>query len=106
MIGVFSPMRGGVPVGRVVATAHMAASHTHPQMYPRSTDPEAVFAAIAGRGHLSDGVEVRTRLSHRREILVGHPSSMGSVGGEGAGQAVQDQVETELELVGKGVSGL
>lgn len=106
MIGVFPPMRGGVSVGGVVATADVAALHAHPQMYPRSTDPEAVFAAVAGRGNLSDGVEMRTQLSHRRRILVGPTCLMGSAGGEGAGQAIQDQVESELELIGKGVSGL
>ena len=45
---------GGVPVGRVVAAADLAALEADPEMKPLAARGEAVLAALDGVGQFSD----------------------------------------------------
>src|SRR5207244_144371 len=58
------PVGGGVAVGRVVTAAHVATAHAQAQVDPAPADAKAVFAPLAGRGDVDDGVEMGAHLSH------------------------------------------
>jgi hypothetical protein len=55
-------VRGGMPTGRAVATADVAADHAHPEMNPPTSQLETVLAAIGRRADLSDLIEVVAEL--------------------------------------------
>src|SRR5262245_9378522 len=59
MVVVRVPVRGGMPVRRVVATADVTARHADPQVQPALPDAQAVFTPGARRCHVGDGVEMR-----------------------------------------------
>ena len=47
-------MDGGVPVGRVIAAADVAADQADPQMKPHAAFPQAVLSAVDPLGQLED----------------------------------------------------
>src|SRR5690606_29192674 len=65
----------GVAVGGAVAAPDVPAGHADAEVHPGCADPQAVLAAVAGRGDVLDGVEVSARVSHLlppRSRVIGH----------------------------------
>ena len=59
-----------VPVRAAVATADVAAILAEPQVHPRASDLETVFAAIRARRYFHDGADVFAILGHWSAHLV------------------------------------
>ncbi len=64
MVDVRVKVRGGVTVRRVVATADVAALHTHAQVNPLTADAETIFASVSRRRDVGRGIEMGTRIGH------------------------------------------
>src|SRR6185312_5365899 len=58
-------MPGSVAMRRGIATSHVATGPAQPQVDPRRTDLEALFAALCAGRHVADRVEMRTLIAHR-----------------------------------------
>jgi hypothetical protein len=64
MIVIRFPVRGGVPIRRVVATADVPAAHAQAKMHPPAAYLQTVLAPVARRCDVFDGIEVRAGLTH------------------------------------------
>ena len=63
MVGVYSPVRGGVAVRRAVAAAHMSAGGTQAQVHPLPSDAEAILAPVTRKAHFGQRIHVLAGLS-------------------------------------------
>src|SRR5690348_14880117 len=53
---------GGVPVGRVIATADVTAGAAEPQMHPGRSRLQAFLAPACAGGHVADAAQMRASL--------------------------------------------
>jgi hypothetical protein len=64
MVAALPPVHGGMAIRRIVATTHMSAAHTQPEVDPSAPRSQAVFTAVAGRCHIRHRVEMFAGIGH------------------------------------------
>lgn len=105
MVGVPTPMGGGMFVRRVIAATDVAARHADSQVHPPAPRPEAVLATVRGRSDLLGQFDVGAWSIHGAPRSTGRPSLVRSAPGPKAPQSPnatapwRTQYECQLALV-------